>query len=63
MAVVAFTPPHWRAAADALRRYGKGHHPAALGVGDALAYAVAHLARQPLLTASPALDQTDAELA
>ncbi|MCZ7651041.1 MAG: type II toxin-antitoxin system VapC family toxin [Thermoanaerobaculia bacterium] len=61
--IVPFTQPHWRAAADALRRFGAERHPAALGLGDSLAYAVARLAGQPLLTASPALGQTDAELA
>jgi len=63
VAIVPFTQPHWRAAADALRRYGDGAHPAALGLGESLSYAVARLSGQPLLTASPALFQTDAELA
>lgn len=58
-----FTQPHWRAAADALRRFGEGRHPAALGLGESLAYAVARLSGQPLLTDSPALGQTDADLA
>ena len=61
--VVPFAQPHWRAAADALRRFGAGRHPAALGLGDCLAYAVARLSRQPLLTASPGLGRTDVELA
>jgi len=48
---------------DALRRYGEGRHPAALGPADSLAYAVARLSRQPLLTASPGLARTDLDLA
>ncbi|MBP8846249.1 MAG: type II toxin-antitoxin system VapC family toxin [Thermoanaerobaculia bacterium] len=63
VAVVPFGQPHWRAAADALRRFGEGRHPAALGPADSLAYAVTRLSRQPLLTASPGLARTDLDLA
>ncbi len=61
--MVPFGQPHWRAAADALRRFGEGRHPAALGPADSLAYAVTRLSRQPLLTASPGLARTDLDLA
>ena len=40
---------HWTVAVDAFVRYGKGRHPAALKFGDCLTYAVARVAREPLL--------------
>src|ERR1700761_1981745 len=33
----------WRAAADALVRFGKGRHPARLNLGDSFAYALAKI--------------------
>lgn len=45
-----FDLPHYRAAADAFERYGKGRgHPAQLNYGDCMAYAVAKTHRVPLL--------------
>jgi ribonuclease VapC len=61
--VVPFSEAHSRAAIDAWRRYGRGRGKAALGFGDCLAYAVARLAHQPLLTAEERFARTDLELA
>jgi ribonuclease VapC len=63
LAVVAFSDVHYRAAVEAFRRYGRGRHAAALDFGDCLAYAVARLARQPLLAADTRFGKTDLELA
>ena len=38
-----------RAARDAYRRFGKGHHPARLNFGDCFAYALAELTGEALL--------------
>ena len=59
IAEVPFGPEHWRAAADAYERYGKGRHPARLNFGDCMSYAVAHIARQPLLYAGNDFARTD----
>ena len=61
--MVPFSDQHYRAAVEAFRRFGKGRHAAALDFGDCLAYAVARLARQPLLAADPSFKKTDLELA
>ena len=42
--VVNFSEEHWREAADAFARYGKGRHAARLNFGDCMSYAVAKLA-------------------
>ena len=57
--VVPFGDAHWKAAADAYRRYGKGQHPAGLNFGDCLTYAVAKLAGQPLLCTGSDFPKTD----
>lgn len=46
---VAFDGKHYQAAEQALERYGKGRHPAGLNMGDCFSYAVAAIARAPLL--------------
>ncbi|MGH3049422.1 MAG: type II toxin-antitoxin system VapC family toxin [Gaiellaceae bacterium] len=61
--VVAFGAAHWRSAADAWLRYGKGRHPAALNLGDCLAYAAAAVAAQPLLCKGDDFARTDLRLA
>jgi ribonuclease VapC len=61
--VVPFSEAHARAAAEAWRRHGPGSGRAGLDFGDCLAYAVARLARQPLLAADPRFARTDLELA
>ena len=63
LAIVPFSDQPYRAAVDAVRRFGKGRHAAALDFGDCLAYAVARLAHQPLLAADPSFKKTDLELA
>lgn len=54
---------HWREAVDAFRRFGKGHHPAALNFGDCLTYAAAKLSGEPLLFVGEDFRQTDLEIA
>ena len=56
---IAFTESHWRAAAEASLRFGKGRHPAALNFGDCLTYAVAKVAGMPLLFIGRDFAQTD----
>lgn len=59
---LTFGHEHWRQAALAFSRWGKGRHPAALNFGDCLSYAVAKLAGQPLLALGCDFAQTDLEL-
>lgn len=60
---VSFGEAHWREAARAFRRFGKGRHPAALNFGDSLSYAVARLADRPLLCVGDDFPRTDLSLA
>lgn len=60
---IPFGELHWREAARAFLRFGKGHHPAALNFGDCMAYATAKIARQPLLCIGNDFVQTDLALA
>lgn len=57
--VVPFGKRHWRVAADAFARYGKGRHPAALNYGDCMTYASARLAEMPLLFVGDDFLKTD----
>jgi ribonuclease VapC len=43
----------------AWRKYGKGHHPAALNFGDCFAYALAKTSREPLLAKGLDFTRTD----
>jgi ribonuclease VapC len=61
--VLPFAEGHWRQAVEAHRRFGKGHHPAALNFGDCLAYASARSAGLPLLAAGEDFSRTDLDLA
>ena len=45
------------------RRYGKGHHPASLNLGDVFAYALARERDIPLLFKGDDFSQTDIEAA
>lgn len=63
LAIVPFSDAHYRVAADAFRRFGKGRHEAALDFGDCLAYATARLAGQPLLASDERFAATDLALA
>lgn len=57
-----FGDEHWRVAAQAFGRYGKGRHPAGLNYGDCLTYAAAKVAGEPLLCLGEDFLQTDLEL-
>jgi ribonuclease VapC len=63
LAVVPFGEDHWRAAADAYRRYGRGRHRAGLNFCDCLTYATAKLAGQPLLCTGSEFAKTDLAIA
>jgi ribonuclease VapC len=63
IATVPFGEDHWREAVHAFRRFGKGRHAAGLNFGDCLTYAVARLARQPLLFTGRDFAGTDIEAA
>lgn len=62
LAVLDFGDDHWRVAAQAFLRFGKGRHPAALNLGDCMTYATAKLAGAPLLCLGDDFAQTDLEL-
>ena len=63
LVVIPFGEDHWRAAVEAYVRFGKGRHEAGLSFGDCLTYAVAKLARQPLLCTGRDFAKTDLTLA
>ena len=47
--IAAMDAAQWRAAAEALVRFGKGRHPARLNLGDSFAYGLARVTGEPLL--------------
>jgi len=49
-------------ARSAWRKYGKGHHPAALNFGDCFAYALAKFSGEALLAKGADFAQTDIEM-
>jgi len=53
---------HYRSAEDAFERFGRGRHPAALNMGDCFSYAVAAIAKVPLLFKGHDFGQTDLKL-
>jgi ribonuclease VapC len=57
--VVPVDEAQWRAAADALVRFGKGRHPARLNLGDSFAYALAKVTGEPLLFKGEDFARTD----
>jgi ribonuclease VapC len=59
VSIIPFGDAHWRAAAEAWWRFGKGRHPAALNYGDCLSYAAASLAARPLLYVGDDFSRTD----
>ena len=61
--VIEFGSDHWRVAVEAWDRFGRGHHPAGLNLGDCLAYAVARVAGLPLLAKGDDFPRTDIDLA
>lgn len=56
---IAFGADHALIAADAIRRFGKGRHPAGLNYADCMVYAVAKLANAPLLYKGRDFARTD----
>jgi len=61
--VAPFDSAHLGWARDAFRRFGKGRHPAALNLGDCMAYATARHAVLPLLFKGDDFSRTDIERA
>jgi len=61
--VVPFTQQHAIMAADAYATYGRGRHAASLNYGDCMTYAVARMARAPLLFVGNDFSLTDLEAA
>ena len=57
--LVPVTAQHFAAARRAWRRFGKGHHPAALNFGDCFAYALADVTGEPLLFKGGDFARTD----
>ena len=57
--LIPFDEEHFKVAAEADIRYGKGRHPAALNYGDCMTYATAYLADHPLLFTGKDFAQTD----
>lgn len=57
--VVPFTESHFFEAVRAYQRFGRGRHKAALNFGDCLSYAVATVARDPLLFVGDDFTHTD----
>jgi ribonuclease VapC len=62
VSAIAFDEVHWRTAADAFLRFGKGRHPAALNFGDCMTYATARQAGRPLLHTGSDFNQTDLQV-
>lgn len=60
---VAFDAEHVVSAQRAHERYGKGHHPARLNLGDCASYATAKVAGESLLYVGGDFAQTDIESA
>lgn len=56
---VSFDGKHYAAAEQAYERYGKGRHPASLNMGDCFSYAVAAIAKAPLLFKGNDFGRTD----
>jgi len=63
ISVAPFGELHSATAVDAWLRFGRGRHPAALNLGDCMAYATARLAERPLLCVGDDFSRTDLELA
>jgi ribonuclease VapC len=59
---VAFGERHYHAAEKAFDLFGKGRHPASLNMGDCYSYAVAAIAKAPLLFKGHDFGQTDLKL-
>jgi len=57
--IVSFDPEQVLLARAAYEKYGKGHHPAALNLGDCCSYALAVSSGQALLFKGKDFSQTD----
>ena len=62
VSAVAFGERHYHAAEQAFGRFGKGRHRAALNMGECLSYAVASIAKAPLLFKGLDFGQTDLKI-
>lgn len=60
--IVPFDEAHGELAIETHLRFGKGRHPARLNFGDCMTYAVAKLAREPLLCTGDDFAKTDLDL-
>lgn len=63
IAIAPFDQQQATAALDALARYGKGRHKAALNIGDAASYALSRTTGEPLLFNGDDCAHTDLERA
>jgi ribonuclease VapC len=61
--VIPFDTTQLALARLAFRRYGKGHHRAALNFGDCIAYALARARSEPLLCKGVSFSATDIAIA
>lgn len=61
--VVPFGRDHVSAFFEAFLRFGKGRHAARLNMGDCFTYAIAKVARMPVLFVGEDFSQTDLDLA
>jgi ribonuclease VapC len=61
--IVPFDRDHVAVFFDAFLRFGKGHHPARLNMGDCFTYAIAKLAGQSVLFTGNDFSQTDLDVA
>lgn len=61
--IAAVTREQTLLARDAYRKFGKGHHPAKLDLGDCFAYALAKARNEPLLFTGDDFRMTDIEAA
>lgn len=59
---VAFDETHYREAERAFEKFGKGRHPAGLNMGDCFSYAVAAVAKAPLLFKGDDFGKTDLKI-
>lgn len=62
LTVVSFDQEQVQIARKAYEEYGKGHHPAALNLGDCSSYALARTSGEPLLCKGSDFPQTDITL-
>lgn len=58
---VALSEEQMELARFAWRKYGRGHHPAGLMIGDCCSYALSKYSGEPLLSKGGAITKTDAK--